>query len=528
MKENLFSFFKQRWIALVLGLIILFGAGLRFYHFDQLLRFNNDQARDARVVDQMQLGQWPLFGPKAGGTNFNLGPAFYHLEYLSGSIFGFSPAGIAFFIPLLFVISIYFFHLLFRKIFPPHLALALTFLYTLSFFSIKYSRFAWNPNAIPFFLLAFLLLLNKIYAQIKTDWKSFLALGTVLGIAVQLHTTLFVLMPLTAVLILGWKFYQEKKLPWGKVFSLVGIFLILNFPFIVGNFTDQGENFRAFFSGAHNKTESDSPALAGLAATGIFFIQGNLYQLAGLPPRDNGVTINYLLEEKLVKEIIAVLCSSIFLILGLFLIFKKIPRSKKWFREKENSLAIILGTFSLLATLLFLVIGEELNIRFFIILTYLPFLLLGLIIQFLWQKNASLGKVSLLGSIIILAFTNLSVYARTYDLKNYTLPQSVYGGISQGELNQLCQKIDSVLEERKLQTAPLKKFKFAKSLTYLCQKNHQLEIEILPENEISKQEVFFIISNKDKRSRNIKKYQKSAKLVSQFEINRFSMLVFEK
>ncbi|KKP72503.1 MAG: hypothetical protein UR65_C0014G0016 [Candidatus Moranbacteria bacterium GW2011_GWE2_35_164] len=86
---------------LILVIIIVIGAFLRLYDFNDLLRFNNDQVRDAQIIDAMHSGEnFPLFGPKAGGTKFNLGGAFYYLEYLSGAIFGFSPAGIAFFIYL--------------------------------------------------------------------------------------------------------------------------------------------------------------------------------------------------------------------------------------------------------------------------------------------------------------------------------------------------------------------------------------------------------------------------------------------
>ncbi|KKP84220.1 MAG: hypothetical protein UR83_C0025G0023 [Candidatus Moranbacteria bacterium GW2011_GWF2_35_54] len=109
------------------------------------MRFNNDQVRDAQIIDAMHSGEnFPLFGPKAGGTKFNLGGAFYYLEYLSGAIFGFSPAGIAFFIPLLSIASIYLFYLLFKKIFSINITLGLTFLYAISFYAIKYSHFAWN------------------------------------------------------------------------------------------------------------------------------------------------------------------------------------------------------------------------------------------------------------------------------------------------------------------------------------------------------------------------------------------------
>ena len=92
----------------------------------------------------IEKNDFPLLGPKAGGTKFNLGPAFYYMEYLSALIFGNNPAGIATFIVILSILSIPLFYYFFRFFFQRNICLILTFLYAISFYAIKYSKFAFR------------------------------------------------------------------------------------------------------------------------------------------------------------------------------------------------------------------------------------------------------------------------------------------------------------------------------------------------------------------------------------------------
>lgn len=77
--------------------IIFIGAFLRSYHFSDWLRFNMDQSRDAIFIkDLSDKNELPAFGPKAGGTEFRLGPAFYYFQYASAKIFGAEPEKLAY------------------------------------------------------------------------------------------------------------------------------------------------------------------------------------------------------------------------------------------------------------------------------------------------------------------------------------------------------------------------------------------------------------------------------------------------
>ncbi len=141
----------KRWELVLILFIIAGGIFFRAYNFSSWARFNDDQIRDALVVDRMVSGEeFPIFGPKAGGTHFNLGPAFYYLEYFSALIFGNTPQSLAYPVLLFSILSIPLFYLIFKKIFNQNISLALTAVFASSFFIIKYSRFAWNMNLIPF------------------------------------------------------------------------------------------------------------------------------------------------------------------------------------------------------------------------------------------------------------------------------------------------------------------------------------------------------------------------------------------
>src|SRR3989339_1713582 len=193
--NHMLAFIKRNKIIILLFLIIIFGAFLRLYRFDDLTRFNTDQVRDAEVVDKMLSGEeFPLLGPKAGGTLFKLGPAFYYFQAFSGFVFGATPATMVLFVMLLAVASIPLLFYFLRYYFSAHISLWLVFIYAFSFYVIKYSRFGWNPNIIPFFFILFLLSLLKIIESKDEKfglWHLWLAIS--LGIGIQLHTLLLIL-----------------------------------------------------------------------------------------------------------------------------------------------------------------------------------------------------------------------------------------------------------------------------------------------------------------------------------------------
>lgn len=525
---SFFEFIQKNKLILILAIIILFGAYLRLNNFNDLLRFNADQVRDAQIIDAMHSGEeFPLYGPKAGGTKFKLGPAFYYLQYLSGTIFGFTPGGIALFIPILSVISIYLFYLLFKKMFSVNIALGLTFLYSISFYAIKYSHFAWNPNAIPFFLLAFFLIIIKILQQ-KHKYYDFILLGVIMGISIQLHTTLLILMPLTALVTLIIYYIKSKKIEILNMALLIFIILLLNSPSIYGDFINNGKNIQEFLAGSENKTGSGLSIFKNISSTFGFFLQGATYYLSGIEPQKNWINVLKLAKLKNITEIILFLSSLIIFIFGLVALFKN--NFKKNLSSQKNITITVLSLFTSLSFILFVLIGNELNIRFFIILLFLPYLLLGIIAENINSLIASLPIKTFLFSLFISTIfaLNLSIYLKTYNLADYTAPASAYGGISLGELNNICLNINNNLDKysNAKKTAIVESFEFKKSLEYVCQKNN-LKIESFPKDIPTDLELFFVIVENDNAQKNIQKYQEQSNLLNSTKINRFTLLTFK-
>src|SRR4030042_4003685 len=116
-KKELFKKNKREiiTIAIILGL----GIFLRTYHFSDWLRFNADQSRDAALIKNIVEGKvnTPLLGPKAGGTEFRLGPAFYYFQFASAKVFGEEPEKLAYPDLLFSILSILLFFLLARIFF---------------------------------------------------------------------------------------------------------------------------------------------------------------------------------------------------------------------------------------------------------------------------------------------------------------------------------------------------------------------------------------------------------------------------
>ncbi|HPN96137.1 MAG TPA: glycosyltransferase family 39 protein [Candidatus Moranbacteria bacterium] len=489
------NFIKRRKIILLLILITFIGGFLRFYQFSDLLRFNADQARDASVIDQMMdKNEFPLLGPKAGGTTFKLGPAFYYLEYISAFLFGHNPAGMAFFIPLLATLSIPLFFLFLRYYFSPPLSLFLSFLYATSFYAIKYSRFAWNPNVIPFFILLFLIAILKIAG--KRERKDFVwpvILGIALGIGIQLHTILLFLMPALVATAFIFLYFKKQNKILAKLLYVFTIAIVLNLPFLISDIKNNGNNINSFFKGAEKKTEADGTIVKNILAEGQFFVQGNFYVLSSYEPQKNWLKVKKLVSSGASKEIIAAFSGSLFFLFGLIRLILSFQKEKEEKRKKFLGLVLLSFAFSFV---LFLPLASELNLRFFIVLVFLPFIFLGLLINF-FSRFLDKKTVYLAMALVALvsAFFNLKTYKNVYDLENYNGKSDIYGGISLKEARDISQFIHDFSQKKNEKTGKklyLYPFEFSRSVNYL-NKRAGVNISVLSGEKLDKNSILFMV-----------------------------------
>lgn len=439
---------------------------MRFHDYADLLRFNADQVRDIAIVQAMHAeGTWPLLGPKAGGTEFQLGPAFYYLEYASGLVFGFTPVGTTLFIPIFSVLSIALSFLLFRKFFSVRVSLLLTLLSATSFFITKYSRFGWNPNLAPFFLLAFFLLLSRVTNHpVKRPHLSYALLGLVMGIGMQLHTFLLLSMPLLFLAVLGYQYKKTHQWPW-RLFGVTSVVVVLLFsPVIYSEYQNQGANSQAFFRGMFLKTEAKATDQSPLLVTADFVLQGVSTILTGFEPRGQWVNPDawrtaFNLENTLL------------LIFSLGITFGGawcgLLKWRAGLATEERRLFLLLSGYSVAILLLFLIIGNELNLRFFTLLFFLPLLALGYILDRL-ERSAHPKLVLLLAGvgITLCVGVNTLAYAQTYDWEHPRSLTKAYGGISLGEAEGLARAIATTLEKDSTALPNLVLFEHERSLQY--------------------------------------------------------------
>ncbi|HHE46031.1 MAG TPA: phospholipid carrier-dependent glycosyltransferase, partial [Candidatus Moranbacteria bacterium] len=234
----------------ILILIILLGIFLRAYHFHDWLTFNPDQARDAMLVENVLKGKssWIMLGPEAGNTHFDLGPWFYHLEILSAKIFGNTPDKLAYPDFIFSILTILLFYILIKRYFSQKISLLLTFFLSISYFMIRYSRFAFNPNSVPFFLLLFFLGSLYLLEKKKKKWWGAILTGIGIGVGIQLHAILIFTLPTVAGLVFFYLFFKKESLKTilKEICLVVLLILITNSGQIIYSFNHGNSNLHRF------------------------------------------------------------------------------------------------------------------------------------------------------------------------------------------------------------------------------------------------------------------------------------------
>jgi len=258
MKPN---FIKNKYLWIFLAVFAL-GIFLRAYNFTPWLHFELDQSRDASLISEAVekgAGELPLLGPRAAGSFLRLGPAFYYIEYIFAKIFGDTPQGSALAVLFFSILSIPLFYVFIARYFNKKLSLGLTLLFSVSLFMVTYSRFAWNPNLVPFFALAVSYFLLKAVdkKEKRKNWY-LLASAIFLGILIQFHFLALIITPLAIAIFLIIKRPKIKFKFW--LASILAI-IILNVPMIVNEIKTGGDNAKQFMEVVAKKSTKEKHTL---------------------------------------------------------------------------------------------------------------------------------------------------------------------------------------------------------------------------------------------------------------------------
>jgi len=391
---------KYVWILL---LIFCVGFAFRTYEFHDFLRFNADQSRDAGIVSSIIDGEGdiPLLGPKAGGTTFRVGPAFYYFQIISAKVFGNAPDKMAYpdlFFSLLTIVLLFFF---LRQYFDMKKSLLLIALLAVSFYAVKYGRFAWNPNSLPFWTLLFLFGLYKMMTARETAWKWWtFVTGLALGIGIQLHSLSLILFPLLAFCVFGFLIYQKREYLWKKTLLILALILFLNIPVLISEWQTGGVNAKAFIESIGMKEKKGSGFVANIEKNIVCFSQSSTYILSGYDSSDT-------CERKSVMHglnIQAFLCGFILFFGGLLLAIRALRKEKRYERR------VFLGLMILFVSILFFLLvplANEISMRFFLISLFIPFVFLGLWFDFFEEIFPRTNIIFLFGITIVLVCMNI-------------------------------------------------------------------------------------------------------------------------
>ena len=379
----------------ILILVIAAGIFFRTYHFQDWLFLKGDQVRDVTMVSEafdVGAGKLPLLGPRAGGTLVRLGPIFYYFQYISSLIFqSDQPPVLAYPTWLFSILTLPLFYYLVRKYFTISWSIVLVAMFSCSFMLIDYSRYAWNPNATPFFVILFLFSLLEIFSpENKHKYSWTVASAVSFAVATQLHFSAFVVLPIILVLFLSFQIKKIKEyINWKQIIIFLAIVLIFYTPVILSDVMNNGDNLKQFIDSVRDKSSSGS--FIKIAVKEAYYFGKNFsYLLSSY--NDSNKLISKLAQSLILLAFIANI-----------LLFKKEKE-----KNKKNFLLIILTAFSVFYLVYFPLAKEIDKSRFFLPLAPIPFIYLGFLFVYLSQyaflNKYFLRVLSLLVIIILLGY----------------------------------------------------------------------------------------------------------------------------
>lgn len=387
--------------------IILIGGFLRFYQFEPWLHFELDQSRDALVVDEGYKGSFldlPLLGPRGGGTFLRLGPAFYYFQYVSGAVFGEDPAGIAFFVPILSVAAIFFVYLLFRRAFSRFESLSLTLLFAVSLYVVMYGRFAWNPNLLIFFMPAGLYALLR--SLDKEDTKKgawFLLAVALLTLATQFHFLALLALPPIVLIFLALKrpFFSWKIWAWA-----IALPIFLYSPMILNESKAGFTNTKEFFGAITEKsTKEDHNILEKAIRNDSEYALAGIVTLTGF---EGAAIPSVIIERSGIETLCRDKCDdgkwygiAGLIVFGLSFLTLIWVRVKTTIREEKDFYDLCLIWLGV-SYLIFLPLSYGVAPRFYLLVTPLFFVLLGVLVKVVSKKFPATIRPLVFGGVIFL------------------------------------------------------------------------------------------------------------------------------
>ncbi|HWQ60558.1 MAG TPA: glycosyltransferase family 39 protein [Candidatus Fimivivens sp.] len=419
---------------LALLLILAIGIFLRIYRFDEWVRFNDDQARDATLIRDVLSGHkpLPLLGPVAAGTRFHLGPAFYYFQYAAGSVFGETPDHLAYPDLFLSILAIPTLFLFLRKCFSDRISLAVTAIAAVSAFAVGYSRFAWNPNSLPFFVLLFLYSLVELETRDrKREFAFSILAGLSLGIGIQLHALFLFIAPFVLLAFFSFGIRKNHRL-WKPAAILLSAALAVNLPQIVSEVGTHGRNTRALVSGITAKSDTVSSVGEYILINGVCQVRNNAMIVSSFGELQNCHLAGF--REQLRTErtsfgnmgraiaLSGLLLGIIFTVGGYGLLF---TRARRETDEKRKRALSLVSLYAAIASVVFIPFATVMTSRYFLVIEFVPFFFLALWFEYAAKRFGKFALTLTVTAVIVLAFLNLRSVSTTFASYDGAHPERV-------------------------------------------------------------------------------------------------------
>lgn len=545
MIKKIFSYIKKIKISIWIVLIITAtGFFLRTYELRDWLRFGPDQARDATIIKNVLEGKaaFPLLGPQSGNTTFFMGPLYYYMEYAAAFIFGTDPESFVVPIILFSALSIPLFFIFFKIFFNEKISFALTALFSISYFIIYNSRFASNPNLAPFFLLLFFLSIIKILDKdVKNKITWYVIFGVALGAGIQLHALLLASMSATTIFFLALLIKRSSLKPRG-LFVVVLLVLLTNFGQVKYEIQTKGANIRSFLTGAVSQSSTNNNFLNNLKLVAACQIQANAQILFPLEQREDCNILDISKNFKKSKShkthgnnliyLLELFATAAFSVGGYYLLICYIFKNRTFANPNLHLLIFIF--YNAVTFLILIPVANQIGVRYFIVLFFMPFILLGLVIKKIIESNID-QKIKIASSILIaLALLISNSYAIGQSVSRYKASLASDDQTSVlGEIIPIAKYISENNDSSKIAYLDGNRLviaRFAKPLNYLTQQRGIEIIKLRSESDkkISPGEIFFHIaafnsSDIEQLAEEIKGYE----IIKYKKFNQFTIFVLK-
>jgi len=211
----------------------------------------------------------------------------------------------------------------------------------------------------------------------------------------------------------------KKNLTWQNFSLVLVFFLLINVGQLAAEFKSGGANLGQLLKGAHSETNlGGSALLRNVSLVASCQVQANTTLVFSAIQLEKcgavfAVAKNFK-ANKLVKGSATVNGSLFILEMVVVLAFSLGGYALAWYyyrRETDETKRNFLGLFlfyNLVAWLALLPVASQLAVRYFSILFFVPFVLLGLQLNFLFEKRKALARKIFLGLAVCLLLANVA------------------------------------------------------------------------------------------------------------------------